>query len=219
MTAFKIPGDIQHATDSLNSIGMLITASEWQRSAIVRAFVTKGNGRPRKTEEKSSVSIDGFVRLGVVGLTTKDTVRRYYDAWELTGLPDPVPGESIAIPGPELEFPRVKNDPAPQPVSNPGQPKSSSAHQPFRGSGDYNNSQPEPDPVPPHDRQKEDAEWKLHNGKASPLDNYTPEDAIKDWKSTLERIYRDMASMAKDKEILRRELHAMVDRSIDESRS
>lgn len=75
----------------------MVTASEWKRAAIVRAFVQKGNGRPRNDESVKSLTLSDFAKLGIVGLSSRPTVQRYYDTWP-DSLPDPEPGNLAGIP-------------------------------------------------------------------------------------------------------------------------
>ncbi len=105
---FEIPATISEAVDTANVLGELAIAATWKRSAIVRAFCEHGKPGPKVDRTKSSaISIREFSRLGIVGLKSQDTVRRYYDAWELTGLPDPAPGEITELPSVDLDFPAV----------------------------------------------------------------------------------------------------------------
>lgn len=108
---FEVPATISEAITTANILGELAIAATWKRSAIVRAFVSKSvGGRPRKDEnlsESLQVSIAQFAKLGIVGLRDRETVARYYDAWELTGLPEPEPGKTTDLPPAELEFPAV----------------------------------------------------------------------------------------------------------------
>jgi len=86
----QIPEDIENVKNNLNRLGGLLTASEWARSAIVRAWVEpKKRGRPLINGEDSSfMDISGFTQLGIQGLSTRDAVRHYYNAWGSTKLPD-----------------------------------------------------------------------------------------------------------------------------------
>lgn len=109
---FEIPSSIEHAAQRLDSLGELVFAAEWKRAAIVRAFVTKGEGGRRTGSKVSQLSVREFAELGIVGLKSRNTVGRYHDAWELTGLPDPKPGQTVELPTLEVEFPSTGRLPA-----------------------------------------------------------------------------------------------------------
>lgn len=98
MPKVRIPSSIKDATSKLTGIERLLQASEWERSAIVRAFVTKAQGKRTSIESDRSLTIDEFTELGIVGLKGKNTVRRYYDSWDLSGQPEPEPGKDIELP-------------------------------------------------------------------------------------------------------------------------
>jgi hypothetical protein len=100
----QIPEDIKDVTKKLNALGGLLTASDWARAAIVMAWVrpTSG-GRPKSDENSSLLTISDFAELGIQGLSTRDAVRHYYNAWKLTKLPIPQKGEIIHLP--QIPFP------------------------------------------------------------------------------------------------------------------
>ena len=105
-----IPTDIEGVMADLNGIGAIITAKEWHRAAVVASFVRPGtgNGRPRQDgnplETQEVYSIEGFARLGIIGLKDPNTVRQYVKAWtETAGLEPPAPGEEITLP--DIEWP------------------------------------------------------------------------------------------------------------------
>lgn len=104
--AIAIPDDIEAATGALNSIGDLITAHKWQRAAIVYAFTgddTPGPKTDRGDRGKSTaVSCREFASLGISGLRSDQTVRRYRKAWAWAVETDQalraVPGVAVALP-------------------------------------------------------------------------------------------------------------------------
>jgi hypothetical protein len=102
MTSKKItiPADIDAAVADLNGLGALITAKEWHRAAIVAAYVTLGEKHVHiDRDATSSISPVEFAALGIVGLKSKDTVRRYVENWtKVAGLAAPRPGEIITLP-------------------------------------------------------------------------------------------------------------------------
>jgi hypothetical protein len=83
-----------------------VFASEWKRAAIVRAFAESRQGKRSDLSDSSEkLTLAQFAKLGIVGLKDKDSVARYYRAWDLTGLPTPEPGGMVTLPPMELEFP------------------------------------------------------------------------------------------------------------------
>ncbi len=106
----NVPKTIRSAETKLTKLGGIVTASEWERAAIVFAFTEvadKDGGR--KPATSSRLSPNEFAELGIIGLKSKDTVRKYHVAWQ-----DAIDaGEALPIgPGdvfnePELDFPPV----------------------------------------------------------------------------------------------------------------
>lgn len=96
MPRINIPVSIEDAKSSLNGLGSLLQAKEWERAAIVYAFTgPNGPTRPR------TLSLRAFADLGIVGLTNKDTVAEYRKAWESAmedGAPAAAPGDVITVP-------------------------------------------------------------------------------------------------------------------------
>lgn len=94
-----IPASVEDATAALNGLDQLLTAGEWKRAAIVAAFVDLGEGKGKSVgNATSSISCEAFAALGIAGLKSKDTVRRYVQAW-LEQRPRPLPGEVIDMDG------------------------------------------------------------------------------------------------------------------------
>jgi hypothetical protein len=117
--AFTVPATIAEAVESANLLGELAFAAGWQRSAIVRAFCTKGRPGPKTGDvlESQQISMSKFAELGIIGLRDRNTVSRYYNAWEITGLPNPEPGMITDIPSPEvLDFPAIGTVRNPKPA-------------------------------------------------------------------------------------------------------
>jgi len=96
-----IPTDIDAAVADLNALGALITSKEWHRAAIVTAFVTLDTKPGPKRSTSASRTPADFAALGITGLKSKDTVRRYIKIWESTGQPTPKPGHEISLPNME----------------------------------------------------------------------------------------------------------------------
>lgn len=123
----KIPDSVETATHELGSIGSLIIAGEWRRAAIVYAFVDpRKNGENQWTHFGQGKSIlstkptvvmsqNQFVGLGIIGLRSSKSVRRYYRQWQWaidSGKAQPVkPGDEYIEPDldwddPSGKFPR-----------------------------------------------------------------------------------------------------------------
>lgn len=100
----QIPEDIETVTNKLNTLGGLLTASDWARSAIVRAWVhpTSG-GRPESGKNLPLLTISDFAELNIQGLSSRPAVRHYYNAWKLTKSSSPQRGEIVDLP--QIPFP------------------------------------------------------------------------------------------------------------------
>jgi hypothetical protein len=110
-----IPETIEEAKSYLVSFNKLETASKWGTAALVYAYTyDTGGGRPSQKMANSrhfrgQLTIGEFAKRGIRGLTTRDTVRRYRQAWEKAieeRLVKPVkPGVEVVLPG--KPFPTV----------------------------------------------------------------------------------------------------------------
>lgn len=99
-----IPASVDEAVDKLGSLGKLLTATEWERAAILAAFVRLDEHGGDKTKTESSLaSTAEFAAKGIVGLKSKDTVRRYVNAWMDEVKVRPTPGQPVDLP--TAEFP------------------------------------------------------------------------------------------------------------------
>ena len=133
MPDISIPASLGEAVTALQGLGKLICAREWERAAIVYAFTRDGEagevGRGRRSESTTSnLTPREFAALGITGLRSDQTVRRYRKAWQ--GAVDAgkamlvVPGQTVETPsadwgefyvserdtrGPTVELPTVKD--------------------------------------------------------------------------------------------------------------
>jgi N6-adenosine-specific RNA methylase IME4 len=120
LSKVEIPPDLDGATEWLVgtvAIQQLLLASEWAKAAIVRAFTEEAVQGHRP--DKSHLTFGDFAELGIAGLKSKNSVARYYRAWEyarqyVPDLPIPEPGMIVPLPL-HLKFPRIKPDPEPTP--------------------------------------------------------------------------------------------------------
>ncbi|MET0996094.1 MAG: hypothetical protein ABWY20_19365 [Mycobacterium sp.] len=73
---------------------------EWERAAIVAAFVVPegARGRPRKNRGSTDYNVTQFTNLGITGLRDHGAVERYLKAWGAAGMPRPRPGTTIELP-------------------------------------------------------------------------------------------------------------------------
>lgn len=91
-----IPASLDEAKASLNGIGALLTAKEWERAAIVYAFTRDGTDsdkNPRRSRSTTSLLPREFAALGIMGLGSDTTVRQYRKAWQ-TAIDD---GQAKAV--------------------------------------------------------------------------------------------------------------------------
>lgn len=111
-TRVTIPASIDDAIGKLEGIESLLTAKGWERAAIVYAFTEErpAGNQPRQMANSRHLSISDFADLGIAGLRTRDTVRRYRNAW-IAGGGDPniKPGDNVELP--EGDFPPEKRQP------------------------------------------------------------------------------------------------------------
>jgi cell division septum initiation protein DivIVA len=108
--SFTIPADPGKADQLAGELGELATAAEWKRSAIVYARVRVQDEPGRPTAEKANsglLSPAEFALLGVHGLRSKTTIRRYWQAWNdaiSEGLAQPMAlGDEVELPDAEWD--------------------------------------------------------------------------------------------------------------------
>lgn len=106
MTHITIPASIDEAITSLTGLDGLLTAKEWERAAIVWAFTHEGAPGSHWSEKRSEIttlSSRDFAKLGIAGLRSDQTVRRYRQAWQAAigaGLArETHPGQVTELPG------------------------------------------------------------------------------------------------------------------------
>lgn len=88
-----IPATIEEAVSHLDGLAALLTATEWERAAIVFAFTEPQQGRRTSSRTTGSPdSIEDFAARGIKGLKSDRTVRDHRKAWEAAladGLVEP----------------------------------------------------------------------------------------------------------------------------------
>lgn len=92
---FRIPSDV-------DDVRTLLTARAWERAAIVYAYVERRQGHRTSTGSGGRYSVEAFAALGIAGLRSIDTVRRYLRAWEraieLGWTGEVSPGDHVQVP-------------------------------------------------------------------------------------------------------------------------
>ena len=119
----NIPKTIELAEAQLVNIGGIVTAKEWERAAIVYAFTEVGeaNNEGGKPATSSRLSVREFAKLGIIGLKSKDTVRKYHTAWvDACDAGEALPiGPGDTFNEPDLKFPPNDNNTGSRVSSNP----------------------------------------------------------------------------------------------------
>ncbi|WP_019164261.1 hypothetical protein [Mycobacteroides abscessus] len=103
----KIPESIEDAVLNLKGLGELITASEWQRAALVWAFTYEGTNQNDACSDVNKRSLSSFASLKVTGLGSRTTIIKYRKAWKLAidngFATDVKPGDLIDLPDVEWQ--------------------------------------------------------------------------------------------------------------------
>lgn len=103
MTTINIPTSIEQAVDALVGVEALLRAKEWERAAIVAAFVEVSETQAHVSSDMRSSA--QFAALGIAGLKSPNTVREYASRW-LEQRDRPEPGQVIDLDGlPEWKKP------------------------------------------------------------------------------------------------------------------
>lgn len=102
----KIPETLDEVRETLTGLAGLIDAKHWHRAAIVYAFTRNdGPGRPSAENAVNSPHLSSreFAELGLKGLNSDQTVRRYRRTWaaamELGEAVEATPGITVDLPG------------------------------------------------------------------------------------------------------------------------
>jgi N6-adenosine-specific RNA methylase IME4 len=111
-----IPRTVNEAVEKLDGFVSILNAAEWGVAAIVWAYVDESDTRGAHVKSDMKVSPTEFSELGIRGLASPNTVRKYRRAWQHAideGWAEPArPGEVARLP--EVEFqspPASRSDP------------------------------------------------------------------------------------------------------------
>lgn len=103
----QIPASVEDAVLGLKGLGELVTASEWERAAIVWAFTYEGKNQNRACTDLCKRSLSDFAKLGIAGLESRNTVAKYRKAWALAiehgHAADIKPGDEASLPDVEWQ--------------------------------------------------------------------------------------------------------------------
>ena len=103
----SIPATLDETVGLLDAVGGILSAGYWGTAAIVYAYTEpEGHGGDRRSAdfngEKALLNLAEFADLGIRGLTTRNSVRKYRNAWQKAvdeGWAEPAqPGERVALP-------------------------------------------------------------------------------------------------------------------------
>lgn len=96
-----IPKSVKGLTERLVDLDGLVTSKEWERAAIVAACTEAKQGQRNNLDGNPTkllpMSITEFAKLGIHGLTTRETIQRYRSAWETTKI-EVAPGQAVTLP-------------------------------------------------------------------------------------------------------------------------
>jgi phage N-6-adenine-methyltransferase len=99
-----VPATLDRAVNVLTGVGGLLSAGHWGTAAIVYAYTEPGEPHFASGEKSSDgkLTLSDFADLGLRGLKTRDSVRKYRNAWQLAvdeGWSEPAePGERVTLP-------------------------------------------------------------------------------------------------------------------------
>jgi hypothetical protein len=108
MTIITIPRSREDMVSRLTGIQRLLTATQWEKAAILAAFVRiseRGGDRGNQhtggkvKSDSATLTPDEFAALGIAGLRSKNTIVRYVRRWIATTRPIPKPGDQVDLDG------------------------------------------------------------------------------------------------------------------------
>lgn len=117
----------------LEGVDRLLTATTWERAAIVYAFTEPGNARNSNPPKPPKMTLAAFARQGFAGLSSVRTVERYRLAWtdaiEAGWVGEVKPGQEVELPDqPFPPWPYGADQPA---AAIPDAPRGRGPNKPF----------------------------------------------------------------------------------------
>lgn len=111
-TEIRVPDQLADVDSSLNALGGAINAGGWATAAVVYAWTEEGKPGPRSDEKSSDLlSISDFARRKIRGLSTRDSVRTYREAWKAAIVRGWVvavgPGDLVSLPTQDFKLPKI----------------------------------------------------------------------------------------------------------------
>ena len=100
--SIKVPATIEEVVAKLEGTEALLTATEWERTILIRAATKEGRGGPRTASNVMQLTIRQFADEGLSGLKSQNTIRAYRNVWEWAmenlGVEDVEPGDRVDLP-------------------------------------------------------------------------------------------------------------------------
>lgn len=107
-----IPATTDELRSSLDGLGKLLTAKQWERAAIVYAWTSDDTPQgPRRSVARTShtrLSFREFSELGIAGLRSKDTVALYHRTWRDNGGDTSIERGSVVAQLPTADWPPTR---------------------------------------------------------------------------------------------------------------
>ena len=109
----SVPEPIEETTALLDDVGGLLSAGHWGTAACVWAFTEDQQGSNQHQKKVSdALGIQEFASLGIRGLTSAPSVRKYRRAWQQAigngWAKNAVPGKRCILPEQSFEFPKIE---------------------------------------------------------------------------------------------------------------
>jgi hypothetical protein len=98
-----MPGTVEEAVEHLGALGKLISATKWERAAIIAMLVGPPTGRTGRPSADKSLDLATFpytpqtlADVGIHGLRSRATVEHHRNQW-CNNRPVPQPGEEVDL--------------------------------------------------------------------------------------------------------------------------
>ena len=80
--AISVPVSLDDARMLLGGVGGCMSAGHWGTAAIVWAYTEPAQGQRTSIKSDGSLTIDAFAKLGIRGLSSINSVRKYRNRWQ-----------------------------------------------------------------------------------------------------------------------------------------